>query len=305
MIFGKIGNDCSTGGFFADFFTVLSTSIEAKRNNLIPYVELTQTRFSAVPYFAGIKLDENGANKIRGIENNTAFCGTVPVAEPEVKMDDENTWNWWFEQQIPSSADEVLDFNIFLNSFNQSNHFWNGGIVDEVKVAKSFFNDFFKIRKHIKDNVDSYYNLNFKNKKILGVMARLNEMNKFHSMYGTHTKFNYLEHTKDILNKFTDIDSIFLVTEDNDCVELFKENFDNLLYLDVFRRTTQPIEYCENSSTWYYENPPRDLHGKLLGDECLTQALLLGMCDYLICKHCGTSSAGILFSVNIKDVFYI
>ena len=89
-------------------------------------------------------------------------------------------------------------------------------------------------------------------------------------------------------------------------VEFYRpKEFNNIVYMDVFRRTDEDVEYCNHSSTWYYETPRRDFHGKILGDECLSQAMLLGMTDYLVCKICGTSSGAMFFSKNIKDVYYV
>jgi len=75
--------------------------------------------------------------------------------------------------------------------------------------------------------------------------------------------------------------------------------------MDVFRRTDENVEYCKMHGEWVYENPKRENHGKILGEECLIQSMLLGMCGYMVCKQCGTSSGAIFFQKKLKEVYYV
>ena len=271
--FGLLGNDCATGGFFSTFLTTLGTAVSVDKCGLTPYVNITDSFFTRYDI---------------------------------IKPNDINSWNWWFVQKTPNENDQLIPFKYNLENFNQSIPFWKDGKKRlEIINGKNIFNKYFKIKDDILLKVKEYSNNYFNNNKILGVMARLNEFYFSHPSHGNQNIMTYLEGTKKMLKKYTDIKYIFLVTEENDCIDAFKKEFDNLLYLDVFRRTIQSKEYCAHSSTWFYENPPRDNHSKLIGDECLIQALLLSSCDYLVCKMCGTADGSIFFSENLKDVLYV
>jgi len=266
--FGLI--NISSGGFFPNFFVSLSTAMDVEKNNLIPYIEL----------------------------NNTVFANYNDVKNI-------NTYNWWFEQQIPNDFDSKVNFNQNNDNFYKfpapfGNNKWNRKDIEE---SKNFFYKYFKIKEHILLQVNSYYDIYLKDKINVGVMARGTEFNTIHPQYGNHSVYTYIDSVKKILLEYK-IDNIFLVTEDGDFLTSFKNEFNNLLYMDVFRRTTQSLQYCKSNWKWCYENN-RPNHTKILGDECMIQSLLLGKCDYLICKYNSFSAGAILFNDNLKNVYYV
>ena len=268
--FGLI--NIASGGFFSNFFVSLSTAIEANRNNLIPFVELNNTVFSQF--------------------------------SEEIKV---NTWNWWFDQDVPSSEDSIIRVTQNIESFL---HFpapfgddkWNR---NNIYDSRLFFNNHFKIKQHILNITDQYYESFFKDKIVLDVMARGTEFNNIHPQYGNQDVYTYVDEVKKVLLENPEIDNVFLVTEDDDYVKIFDNVFDNLLFMNVFRRTTQTLEYCKNNWLWPYENNIRENHTKILGEECLYQALLLGKCDYLVCKRNCMAGAAVFFNDNLKNVYYV
>lgn len=267
--FGLI--NISSGGFFSNFFVSISTAM-INCNDLIPFVELNNTVFSK-------------------------YCDQKNI----------NTWNWWFDQSIPDIGDVIIKIDKNEDGFVNfpipfGNISWND---NKIYNSRSYFNKYFKIKEHILLKTNIYYAELFKNKITLGIMARGTEYNIIHPVYGNQTVYTYIEATKKILNENPKIDNIFLVTEDSEYIKEFELEFNNVIYLDVFRRTYQPLEYCKQNWLWAYENNPRIDHTKILGDECMYQALLLGKCDYLLCKKNGTSAAAIFFNDNLKNVYYV
>ena len=272
------------GGFFSNFFVSLSLALDAEKDNLIPYVILDKTIFTKYSDYKG----------------------------------DANSWNWWFDQEIPDSNDTIIKLNyvndnnfiyfpppFYYNAVDKSEVFskkWNRAEVDKSIL---FFNKYFKIKKHILQQTEDFYQKYLNGKVNLGVMARGTEFNLLHPQYGNQSVHDYINTVRDILKKQPEIDNIFLVTEDNDYVNLFKNTFDNVLVMDVFRRTTQSLEYCKYHWEWPYQGNPRPNHTKILGDECLSQTLILGKCDYLICKENSMSAGALFFKENIKNVYYV
>lgn len=272
MKFGLV--NISTGGFFSNFFVSISTSMYASNNGLIPYIVLDNTVFAKYG-----------------------------------DLDSKNTWEWWFEQETPKECDIVINveqntdkFINFPAPFSDISIYWDRF---EIKESKKFFDKFFKIKNNILEQYIEYYNLYMSKKVNLGIMARGTEFNFIHPQYGNQNVYTYINEAKNIIKKHPEIDNIFLVTEDGDWVKIFEKEFNNILYMDVFRRTHQSIDYCQRNWLWVYEYNSRENHTKILGDECITQALLLGRCDYLLCKQNSFSAGAIFFNEDIKKVYYI
>lgn len=281
--YGLVNKD-GGGGFFSNFFVSLNLAMDCEKDNLIPYIVLDNTIFTK---YSDYKYDTN-------------------------------SWNWWFDQDIPDLNDEIVKLNyvndrnfiyfpppFYYNVVDPSEVFskkWNR---IEHEKSREYFNKYFKIKKHILKQTDDFYQKYLDGKINLGVMVRGLEFNVMHPQYGNQSVYDYIKSIRDILNKHPEIDNVFLVTEDDDYVGLIKKEFDNVFEMDVFRRTTQSIEYCKHHWEWPYQYKLRLNHTKILGDECLSQALLLGKCDYLLCKENGTSAGALFFKENLKNVYYV
>ena len=131
-------------------------------------------------------------------------------------------------------------------------------------------------------------------------------MNTWHPEYGNQSIDTWISSTRFVLEKHPEISLIFLVTEDSNYIPIYLNEFPNTLYLkNVFRRTTESLEFMIRYPLWSCIVQPRENHCRILGEECLVQAQLLSKCDYLLVKQCGTSSAAILFAEeNLKEVYY-
>jgi len=270
----QIGSPHSSG-FYSNYFFVLSMIIDSDFKNLTPYVNL----------------------------NNTAFVENYNPYKEDLPKNTENTWDWWFDQEIPTNTDVVVNILHSTRNFPQTKKIWG---LKNLQKIKEINNKYIKIKQHILDEIDLYYKKNLKDKVVLGVMARGGEMNKIHPEYGDQTIETWIESTKKVLKEHPEINLIFLVTEDSNYIPIYINEFPNTKYLEnVFRRTNEDINYMIEYPLWSCIAKPRENHCKRLGEECLIQAKLLSMCDYLLVKQCGTSSAAILFADdNLKDVIY-
>lgn len=274
------------GGFFTNYFYMLGFIRDADEMNLKPYVNLNNTAFIE---------DFNPYDKNGHLYSEETYRNYLPKDPP-------NTWEWWFEQEALKNDDIII--NIPNNySFNQNTKLWKR---PDIPYFRKIADKYIHIRQHILNQIDEYYDLFLKNHIILGVMARGCEMNLTHPEYGNQTIETYIQGTTNILKDHPEIDLIFLVTEDSNYIPIFLNKFPNTQYLkNVFRRTTETIEYMNQYKFWPNLNSSRKNHRRLLGEECLVQALLLSKCDYLLVKQCGTSSAAIFYSnENLKDVIY-
>ena len=263
-------------GFFSNFFRILDHIKVATEQGLEPYVDCTNTAWA------------DGYNP---------FTDEKPPKFGSV----DNPWNWWFDQKpldentLPNKVE--LDHLIFMHH----TQVWNRADVPEFR---EIFKNHVKIKQHILDRVENIYNREFKDKVVLGVMARGCEFNAGHPEFGNQTIDTWLNKTHEVLAEHKEIDKIFLVTEDSLYLKHFEMEHGNVFYLDAFRRTYESIEYMNKYNLWAIVSNRRPNHKRLLGEECLVQALLLAKCDYLIVKVCGTANAAVFFSEGVKNVYY-
>lgn len=270
--------DSYGSGFFGNFLTILSNIIGYEHTNEYPYVNINKSVWA------------NGYD---------------PRYDSSPPENADNPWDWWFDQPIPGENDRIIEYPFVGNTYFQAGtRVWGR---PDVPNARLVANKYIKIKQHILDRVEDFYNKNLKGEVVLGVMARGAEMGICHPEYGNQNIMDWISNTKNILSEHPEITKIFLVTEESSYVEEFLKEFDNVVYMDdVYRRTTESLEEIVNFSLLYCLVTPREDHKRLLGEECLIQAKLLSKSDYLLVKQCGTSSAAIFFADNnLKNVYYI
>jgi hypothetical protein len=274
--YGLIKLPTHGGGFFSNYFCMLAMTMTCDQRNLKPYIDLSNTAF---------------------VEHYNPYKDPPPV-------NPENPWDWWFEQDHPTESDTIIPIEFNLQPFNQDKDIWKR---PDLPFARSIAKKYFHVRPHILKRVDDHYEELLKGKVTLGVMARGCEMNTYHSEFGVFTIESWLNQIPEILALHPEINSIFLVTEDSHFIPDFVDKFLNTVYLkDVFRRTTETLSQMVNIPLWPCFSSARENHCRLLGEECLIQAMLLGRCDYMLIRQCGTALGASLYATeSLKDVIYV
>ncbi len=264
------------GGFFSLYFFVLSMVIDCYNRGLKPYIDLRRTSF---------------------VEDYNPYSDPIPV-------NPDNPWDWWFEQEQPPQGEILEEVEYSIKNFALDKQVWKRS---DIPFARMLADKYMQIKPHILKRVDNYYNEFMKGKVILGVMARGCEFNNYHPQFGKHSVDSWVDAIHGIKVTHGDINSIFLVTEDSTYTPVICNTFPETLYLkDVFRRTNETMSYMISCPLWPSIANPREHHCQLLGEECLIQALLLGRCDYMLVKLCGTSAGAVfLANENLKDVYYL
>jgi len=272
---GRITLPTHGGGFFSNFFLVLDHMMTCYHTNLKPYVDLSNSAF---------------------LEGYNPYTDTLPA-------NTDNVWDWWFEQEQPTDEDNVIDVQYSPRNFGQDKVMWKR---DNMPFARAVGDLNIHIRPHILKQAEEHYNNLLKDRVSLGVMARGCEFSTYHRPFGNQTIETWISYTENILKLHPEINTIFFVTEDSHYIPIYLQKFPDAIYLkDVFRRTTESLSYMVSCPLWPVLTQPRENHCRILGEECLVQALLLGRCDYLLCKQCGTSSGAIYYATdNLKDVYY-
>jgi len=265
-------------GFFSNYRICLEQLLVhyLEKNSLIPYISWAKTTW---------------------VEDFNPFKSKICTSN-------ENPFDWWFEQTIPTNGDRVVKCI-------------NGPRPDLIDHAQDYFNNktsldlqqkvdkfYIKPKKYILEQVDDIYNKEFKNEVVLGIMARGSEYNALHPMYGVFGIEHYILEIKKVLEKHKDITKLYIVSEETDYIKKIHKAFPNSYFTpNVFRRTDETGEYITKIHCWINVSEKRKPHTKKLGEECIIQTKLLGKCDYLCGRHCGLTAGAVLWNENIKDIF--
>jgi hypothetical protein len=259
----EFDNPQDSGGFFSNYFSVLSTIGICVDNDLIPYVDASNTWFNPTCDF----------------ENNNVKDLSI------------NPWNWWFEQSL-DSPNNVYGVKIFREYISHDPSIFN--TQPNLKSFREIAEDYFKIQNHILEEENLLYETYFKNKTTLGILARGTEMLLYHPEYPKVQLQSWPEVIETYLKANPDINNIFLVSDDNEIIDTIISKFPYTFYLkDFFRKTNQSKEMIDNKyMPWWLISPTNDPnHRKRLGEECLIQAKLLSRCKYFLGTYSGISNA--------------
>jgi hypothetical protein len=267
-------------GFFSNYRICLEQLIyhHESGNNATPYIDWSKTTF---------------------VEGFNPFESTNIIP-------DGNPFDLWFDQLVPQEGDIVTRCNkpSDPNRYDHAKHYF-----DEPEVLKSqqaIDNLYIKPKQYILDKIDEIYDREIKGHVVLGVMARGTEYNLHHPMYGIFDVNDYIKEIQKILETNPQITKLFLVSEDMEYITALYEAFPASYFIqNVFRRTDETMEYINRVHCWPNVSTKRDNHCKLLGEETIIQAKLLGKCDYLFGRLSGVFTGAVLWNDNLKQIFKI
>jgi hypothetical protein len=239
---------------------------------------------------------------------NTTWVESINPFEGKVASSDINPFDLWFDQPTITIGDTST-----LNTYPTSRY---GALIDhtqhyfdnptELKRQQTIDNLYIKPKQYIIDKIDKIYKDEFEGHTVLGLMARGTEYNLHHPMYGVFGVQDYINEVKKILEENKEITKIFIVSEDMEYVDVISKSFPESYFMpDVFRRTDETIEYINRVHCWPNVSTKREDHCRLLGEEVIIQAKLMGKCDYLFGRLSGMLCGGVLWGENIKKVYKI
>lgn len=252
---------------------------------------------------------ENGKSEIPYISwANTTWVEDINPFENKVEPSDINPFDFWFEQPKINPEDIVT-----INNYPPSNY---GTIIDhaqhyfdnkiELERQQTIDRLYIKPKQYILDKIDEIYEKEFKGHVVLAVMARGTEYNLHHPMYGVFGVEDYIKEISKILENHKEITKLFIVSEDMEYITALANAFPNSYFMpDVFRRTDETMEYINHVHCWPNVSKKRPDHCRLLGEEVIIQAKLMGKCDYLFGRLSGVLAGAVLWNDNLKQIFKI
>lgn len=250
---------------------------------------------------------ESGDSKVPYIDwGGTTWVEGFNPFESEILIPNGNPFDFWFDQQVPTEADNVTLCvrKSNPNSFDHAKHFFDEP--SELNRQQSIDSKYLKVKQHITDKIDEIYEKEFKGYTVLAVMARGTEYNLHHPMYGVFDVNDYIREIGVVLKDRPDITKLFIVSEDTEYIEAITKAYPNSYFVpDVFRRTDETMEYINRVHCWPNVSTNREDHCKLLGEEVIIQAKLMGKSDYLFGRLSGVFTGAVLWSENIKEVIQL
>ena len=227
----------------------------------------------------------------------------------------DNVWEYFFEQPNGYNLDNVTQNSNVLISQNcffpdMKEVLWNGDVPKQLQnvssgleCKKNTYKKYLKFNSQIQQYLDEKLFQICNSDEILGVLCRGTDYTKRRT-YGEHiqpeTK-KVIEKVKQFIEKYPQINRIYVATEDNEIYETFKKEFKDLL----IENSQYKYSYDNNSTKLLSQlSIDRKNHNYSLAKEYLFSIYLLSKCKYFIGgKTTGTKWAWIL-SENWKD-FYI
>lgn len=253
----------NSGGFFSNYFSVLSTMEVCLLKKLLPYVDTADTWFNPTCDF------ENDLVRDSGI----------------------NPWNWWFIQNKVEEAD-CVELGLYRERLpHVPTEFIS---YPTLPIVREIAEMYCKIQHHILEEEELLYEQYIEGKNTLGILARGTEMLVHHLEYPKVLSNTWPDIIKFCLDKHPDINNIFLVSDDRRIVESVLEVFPETKYLEHFFRSTNQTEEEFSNATqpwWLYSPDGNPNHRKRVGEESLIQTRLLSNCSYFVGSHSGMSNA--------------
>jgi hypothetical protein len=239
---------------------------------------------------------------------NTTWVEEINPFENQLGPSDVNPFDFWFEQPI-INLDDVVKLNEYPphnygTIIDHAQHYFDNQV--ELNRQQSIDKLYIKPKQYILDKIDEIYDTEFKGHVVLALMARGTEYNLHHPMYGVFGVEDYIKEVNKILEEYPEITKLFIVSEDMEYIDALTKAFPNSYFMpNVFRRTDETMEYINHVHCWPNVSKKREDHCRLLGEEVIIQAKLMGKSDYLFGRLSGMLAGGVLWNENIKKVFKI
>tara|TARA_Y100001937_G_scaffold128498_1_gene205463 strand:+ start:4328 stop:5185 length:858 start_codon:yes stop_codon:yes gene_type:complete len=237
--------------------------------------------------------------------NTTWVEGFNPFDKTTI-MGPGNPFDAWFDQTIPVDTDEIEKCiePPRPDLIDHGRHYFDEPT--QLKRQQDIDKLYVKPKQSIINKVDKIFEDEFKDEVVLSIMARGTEYNLHHPMYGIFGVNDYISEISKILEENKDITKLFIVSEDMEYITAISEAFPNSFYIpNVFRRTDETMEYVNRVHCWPNVSTKRENHCKMLGEEVIIQAKLMGRGKYLFGRLSGMLAGAVLWNENLEKVFKI
>ena len=157
-----------------------------------------------------------------------------------------------------------------------------------INLANTLFNKHLQIKKNIINETENFYNINFKNSRILGFHYRGTDKTGEAPKVDLSTVYNLIQN-KIESDKY---DKLFISTDEESCIEYFTTK--NLPIEILWRNDI----YRSKDGNQFHRNQSNDM--SVINQEALINCLLLSRCDLLIKTASILSDCSKIFNPNLE-----
>ena len=201
-----------------------------------------------------------------------------------------NSWEYYFKNLSNYTLEEVYRSNKVIVTNDKFYNIFKYSLINDLDLKNLFKSEIF-INDKLKNLINFIKKKHFIDKKILGVHFRGTSYKQSPGHPFPATKKQMINLVNKILQKYK-IDMIFLSTEEEQYLDLFKKVYGNkVFYLE------SPYRSNKNDAFKVY---PRKNHRYKLGREILIETFLLSQSDHFIYVNSNVSSAAMALNIN-KD----
>lgn len=223
-------------------------------------------------------------------------------SESQIIFDTMNSWEYYFKQ-IDRPFSNFIDLDsVKIDSVLKYDKKYTHS--DQICLElKKLFWDNFSLRPEIKFEIEDFLKQNFQNKITLGAQIRLTDMTNTPN-HNVKKFEDYVIKIKSILSKNSEIQQVFLATDDETIIEKLIERIDVpvIFQKNIYRATNHKKDLNPYDRYEYF----RPNHKYLLGKEVIIDIFLLSNCDYILKADVSSvSQLAVIFSQKIKKTYFM
>ena len=244
------------GGLFSNFLFFLNHLIKAEKIKAIPIVDMEN--------FTNLYTEKN---KINGTKNS---------------------WLYYFNQVSKYTLKEVYSSQKVIFSSDKIYSNQSVSFKENKNELKKVFKKYIRIKEEYMKEANKFFKKNLLKYKVLAIHWRGSDHKVLPSHPFPPTEKQILKFTDNLLNKYN-FNKIFLVTEEQKYLEIFKKKYGSKLCFCNSFRAYDRKEFSFNA---------RKNHRYKLGRESLIEALILSKLSTLLCSRSNISEVAEFMSKN-------
>lgn len=263
-VIGYIGG--KGAGFCFSFVSALVHLGVCKEKNLIPVIYWS----SLSPYY----VDKGNKN------DNVWEYYFEPVSNLSFQQGDIVHW----KPRFPGGPFIGFDIQDYSRNFNN----------DFRKYMNSVIQKYVKVKKHIVNKIEFFFEKYMRGKKILGVHVRRTNKITESPLFDINV---FLKKASSYVNKGY---YIFIASDEHAVVEKFTKQFPGRV---IFYNSHRSFDSSPNYHPDYHGRDRKDPLNAILGEEILIETILLSKCDLFLHSYTNVATAVLFFNPILKNIY--
>lgn len=206
----------------------------------------------------------------------------------------DNVYNFVFDQKQKHITDVVYGQIYRDHIYENLGDLLNTEYLNKIQLIVSKF----KLKSKILDKINTKID-----KNTLGVHIRITDMITCHNNYmiNLRTKDSYVFKIKQIISENSNIDKIFIASDNEILLLELKKEFPDIISNTVFNRFNDIYDYTNSYVDYQYEQ----MSNENFWVDTFVEMYSLSKCGYLLYSTSNLSHASLFFSKTINKIYKI